>query len=79
MFELIIEFNQPIAAILPKPLTQQQLLILYALLPQGSILQRQLAARWGKHMVMAPNCWADEQFRRVPMLPPHGVKLSFAQ
>lgn len=78
-FELILEYNQPIAVIIPERIAADQLIIIYKLIPSNSINQRQLAARWNCSMVLSGDDWANQQFRRVPMLPPRGVKLAFAQ
>lgn len=79
MFELILQFAQPVAAIIPEHIATVQLAIIYRLLPPSAIIQRHLSDRWNKAMVLSTDDWASEQLRRVPCFPPSGVKLQFIQ
>jgi hypothetical protein len=77
-FDLILEYQRPVAAIIAERLPAEQLKVIYALLPPNSVDQPAIADRWNASLVLAPNDWASEQLRREPMFRPKGHAFSFA-
>jgi hypothetical protein len=78
VFELITEYRRPIAAIIPERIPAQQLKHIYDLIQGDALNQPDLAKRWNVAIVLSSRDWAHAQLKRVLMLPPKGVRLSFA-
>jgi len=78
-FELILEHDRPVAALVSKGITDRQLWIIYGFLPFRSYCQSDLAARWHVDRVLCTDDWKQSQLRRKPMLKPRGQKLAFVQ
>jgi hypothetical protein len=76
-FELILQYQSPVAAIISEEITDRQLWIIYSFLPSRAYNQPDLAERWQVDRVFSPAEWASEQLRRKPMLKPKGTKLAF--
>ena len=76
-FEIIESRDTVVAIILPAEISTDRVQTLYKLLPPRARLDLELRRRWNVWAVMADPAWAEEQKKRVPMLPPHGRKLAF--
>jgi hypothetical protein len=76
-FELILQDDSPAAAIITKEITDEQLWLIYSMLPPSCFCQWDLAKRWKVDRVLASEDWASAQLRRQPMLQPKGIKLAF--
>lgn len=76
-FELITECGRPVAAVITKPLSREQLHTLYALLPSGACLSPDLAGRWDVNAVCCTDDWASQQLHRAPCFKPKGQTMAF--
>ena len=51
-FEIVLRFDRPVAALVNRAISRQQLLSLYFLLPPNAYLSDVLARRWDKRAVL---------------------------
>ena len=77
LLDLITESKRSIAALIHQVSTVEQLETIYALLPETSRLNSELADRWEMALVISPPDWAQAQLHRKPMLKPKGYRLAF--
>jgi len=67
------------AVLCHRKMTTDQIRFLHRVTGDVMFESPELARRWNVSLVICVRGWSAEQLKRVPMLPPHGLKLAFVE